>query len=429
MINEYFCILPWVHFHLDTVTGFVKVCCSAKEFVSQHGIPMSLYQFTLDEISNSDYMRKFRERMARGEKLPECVFCFAREKNFGSSLRTNANKEWFSRLNIDWPFLKEHGRSTNYASYKPFSNLRVDMGDECNLMCRMCSGGRNDRIKKDYVSNLWSPDFLGNSYGRQKDRLIFSRFPDIKPLQQQDKFLFDELFANTDSIQRIHFTGGEPLIIGRVKDVLNFLIAKGAAGHIHITFNTNFTVVPDELVRLLANFRKVSMYISIDGTEKVYEYIRYPATWQVVNENIQRIKNYEHIEITATPLVQVYNLLDIVDLCVFFDNMGINYVFNVLRGPKFLQIGLIPPHALTIASERLRKYTDTLAPSHEKSRNQVLSLAAQIDECTDERNEEMLLKFMKFTNDLDISRGQSIRESLPELFQAIKDSGFIWKME
>jgi glutamate-1-semialdehyde 2,1-aminomutase len=440
------------------------------------------------------------------------------------------------------------------------------MGDECNLMCRMCSGNRNTRIKKDKVSSAWNKGFLETKYCWKNDQLtilplqvingvytgfyqlnfassptsvwtngragieftlgkdthvthmslrlkgdypsdhklcltlndvihfnglihdikeelilditdipwgekfvlnlisstftqpdtlrevgicvqqiklfkkpqavrhtemlelIFSRFLDNKPLHQQDKFLFGELLASPNLIQKIHFTGGEPLIIPRVKDILDFLVNKGVANNIHITFNTNFTVISEELIKLLSNFRRVSMFMSIDGTEKVYEYIRYPATWQLVKENIQRVRNYKHIELSVAPLVQVYNLLNIVDLCIFFDNLRIDYVFNVIKGPKWLRIDLIPPHARNIACNRLRKYAENLASSHAKSKNQVLSLAALVKEDTDEDNKEMLLKFMRFTNELDRSRSQSIRESLPELFQAIEDSGAHWEM-
>lgn len=567
MVNDTFCILPWIHMYFHPTNGTSLICCAPHCYVTRNGTPISLYKYALEEIYNSDYLRDLRKKMISGEKIPFCNFCYEREKIFGSSMRSNANKYWFKFFNIDIAFLEKHAHATNFAAFKPFTFLRLDLGIECNLKCRICTSERSIGVLKDSVHNAWCPansiysscwfkdrltilptqiingtykgfydlnfnnppqyvwtdgnasiefdirkntellqlvfNFDGkypaehrlkieynsielfnkkidenmrilkfdisslpregkvilklnsstfklpcssrkvgvclkniqlvryyreNSHPKKND-IVYTRFPDNEPWYKQEKLIFGELLADLDSIKRIHFTGGEPLVMPMVKKIVDFLVSKNVAKNIHLSLNSNFTVAPEDFLKKMSNFKKVVFYLSLDAVGKVYEYMRYPASWRLVRENLLKARKYEYIEFVGVPVIAIYNALEISELCRFFDELKIGYDFYNLEFPAWLRLDIMPPGGRKIVSERLRKYAENLPPTRAFSKKNVLSLAGMADNIVEEPNEEKLRKFMLFTNDLDFDRKQSIKESIPELYQLISDYGFKWTSE
>jgi hypothetical protein len=59
----------------------------------------------------------------------------------------------------------------------------------------------------------------------------------------------------------------------------------------------------------------------------------------------------------------------------------------------------------------------------------VLSLARYLDELTTPLNHELMREFMLFTNDLDVTRGQSFRASHSEFVELLAKDGFEWTDE
>ena len=69
------CILPWIH--LEVVPeGNAKICCVAGEAVRDKTRPMNVAENSLEEIRRSPYMRKVREALADGRKIPVCGYCW-----------------------------------------------------------------------------------------------------------------------------------------------------------------------------------------------------------------------------------------------------------------------------------------------------------------------------------------------------------------
>ena len=91
--NKSFCILPFVHTHLNT-EGDVYPCC-----VGWNGDRTSkigdLKDASLEELFNSDAMKQLRLDMVNGIRRPEfCDPCYKREDSGFHSARHGSNDDY-----------------------------------------------------------------------------------------------------------------------------------------------------------------------------------------------------------------------------------------------------------------------------------------------------------------------------------------------
>jgi organic radical activating enzyme len=89
-------------------------------------------------------------------------------------------------------------------------------------------------------------------------------------------------------IKKIHFNGGEPMLN---KDQVS-LLDRLDLSNVFISYNTNGTVYPDQkIIDLWKQAKLVKLFFSIDATEQAFEYIRYPAKWAEVADNMIRMRD------------------------------------------------------------------------------------------------------------------------------------------
>jgi MoaA/NifB/PqqE/SkfB family radical SAM enzyme len=250
---------------------------------------------------------------------------------------------------------------------------------------------------------------------------------DAGPWYADDAKLFDDLLRSPETLSRLYIPGGEPLINDRVAAVLDHLIAAGAASHMHLELSTNCTHVDPRFIARLEKFRKVSMYLSIDAVGAEFEYIRYPARWHVVDRNIRLLKESYGLHCNVPPVIQIYNVLGITDLFRYCDSLGLEFGMNILHTPERLAIRNLPPRARAEAAARLIQYHDKDCNSGRQS--MVMSLAKYLAALDRPADPKAFREFMLFTNDLDVTRGQSFRSTYPDLVRLLADDGFEWTDE
>ena len=90
---------------------------------------------------------------------------------------------------------------------------------------------------------------------------------------------------------------------------------------------------------------------------------------------------------------------------------------------------VLPPSGRRLAIERLWSYAE--GDCLPKNRELVFGLASGLEKAGDREvfDENLMRTFMLFTNDLDITRGQSFRDTHGELLELITDAGFMWTNE
>lgn len=301
----------------------------------------------------------------------------------------------------------------------------------------------NDWLEIKIESDVFQPPADGRKLGVPVEKIVLltkpalpilsdpvvgshSRFRSGEAWYDSREFIFGELLRDPHAIQELYFTGGEPLLNPMVEEILDYLIENHCAGSVRLQFNSNCTKITDEFVDKLSKFAHVKFSLSIDGEGKTYEYIRHPGRWDVVSKNIRKLLPLK-MQMTAVPILQIYNALNIVDLCRFCDDLGIAFAIMPLWGPSHLHVGVMPREARMLAAQRLRDYLQNgCRPEYLKNVQTAIDfIETQPDLCTP----AMLRTFMLFTNDLDVGRRQNFRETHAELLQLIERTGFRWSQE
>ena len=180
-------------------------------------------------------------------------------------------------------------------------------------------------------------------------------------------------------------------------------------------------------------FSSVYIVFSVDGYEKTQEYIRYPSQWKEIEENILKIlKNRrENTQFHFSPVVQVYNILNLTQLLRWIDDLQISYgnVNNsmiICTKPEFLDIAILPKNLKQKALLRIEEYEN----SYKGRDHFLLECLGSVKNVlrTEEKAgiEKDLKRFYKYTSLLDQKRGNSFEKTFPELNHFFEEDGR-WK--
>jgi sulfatase maturation enzyme AslB (radical SAM superfamily) len=268
---------------------------------------------------------------------------------------------------------------------------------------------------------------VGGGSDFQRPRLLAAGTGPQAPWYMDDAKVFGDTLRSYETLERLYITGGEPLIHERVREVLEYLVKKGAADHIHLELSTNCTTVQPQFIELIKRFKRTELLLSLDAVGDAYDYIRYPARWKSVEANVRELKFEHGLVCKVPPVVQVYNILHLVDLFRYCDAMDFDITLNILHMPERLAIHHLPPSVRRVAAERLRAYAQ--ADCRDLTRSQVVSLADYLDGIKAPLNRPLLHELMLFTNDLDATRGQDFQKTHAEFVRLAADDGFEWTRE
>jgi len=412
-----FCILPWNLLELKP-TGTVKICCVAAREISIDGKPAIIGRQKFDEIWNSRYMRDIRKAMLKGERLPECEYCRRQDASGiqAPSFRDLNNREWMLRYDTSMDGMIEMARKMGATVKSPPSYLQLSLGNGCNLKCRMCCSDYSDQIERDPVHSKWSPN---------------SPFPpraEAASWYEDDSF-FTDLMANPKLLQKLYVTGGEPMMSVRLQKILDVIVEAGRPTSVDISLNTNGTLANPRILERLELFRNAVLGCSIDAYDPYFEYIRFPGKWNAVRRTLDKFREHPKLIVSVNPTVQAYNALNIVELFQFCDEQELICTPQIMYGPEHLTMLVMPRPARDEAAGRLRSYISSPATTDSQRKNR--ELAKPIMEYLIQTPEPVALEhltkeFMVFTNDLDISRGQSFRTTHSTLYNYFASSQFGW---
>jgi len=284
---ETLCMAPWTHTYLSPQTER-RMCCASREpaqnfeqYIDTKSGTGRYIPVTLEEHWNSPHMQSVRRRMMAGETLPECEVCNDR------LLNTDVYRSYFWHLfkhKYDDVIAKTdlNGRTSMLPvswDYR-FSNL-------CNFKCRTCG---------DMLSSSWETE------QRQHQMVDWSNAkntwmqPDVRReiSQFQDTQIEEEFGRAVEEhrVEEIYWVGGEPLMYEQHWRYMKRIIELGDGPRVYARYNTNLSRVRyggvDLFDDILAHIRDWQICASLDGTEKIGEYIRTGLDYE------QFCRNFEH---------------------------------------------------------------------------------------------------------------------------------------
>lgn len=411
------CALPWVHLFVGEA-GTLRPCCMALETPDevnrdQDGRPYAIHDDRdLAEAWNSWFMRSLRADMLAGRRPAACQRCF-REEDMG--LRSH-------RLMSNAMFAQSGGaalaRTTPDGSVpvEAICSLDLRLGNRCNLKCRMCSPVSSRATLPDYAAlHGLAPD---------DPRLLRLLGPDWVSMAS-----FHRAFERcAPGIDRLQFSGGEPLLVPEMTALLEGLVERGEAGGIDLHYVTNLTVLPERLFTLWRRFRRLGMVVSLDGIGAVGEYIRHPLRWREVDRNLRRLDEQAaslgcdglHANIT----VQAYNVLSIEEIVTYVATALPHFgrpKLSLLYYPEHFSVQVLPSWLKRVATERLQRLAARVRTGWpERWRGEAADdLVATIEGIVEHMNaadrDDLLGEFRRWTQVMDTSRREDIRVAIPEL--------------
>jgi hypothetical protein len=183
------------------------------------------------------------------------------------------------------------------------------------------------------------------------------------------------------------------------------------------------------MLQNIGSFFKPSITVSVDGYRSVYEYIRFPASWERLESNLLRLRQQENVMLGCRPTIQLYNVLSITDLLDYLENQEITWRVGLVVAPKYLSARLMSEEGKALAADRLRAFLQRsrLAAVEPALRSRVeMVIRDMMRPFPLQEHQQLLESFMQFTNDLDSTRGQSVHEALPEVSRYVSEAAGGW---
>lgn len=318
--------------------GATYPCC-----MSDPDLPIgNTQEQSLQDIWNGDKMKQLRLNMIEGKKSPECRRCYELEENGMWTLRKSANenfKHHYSKV--------ESTENDGSAGQVNMSYMDIRFSNLCNLKCRSCGPQFSSSWFEDHKAIHGAPDH-----------------PKILKVRDDMLNFMDELDPLLESVERVYWAGGEPLITEEHYRVLDKWISMNKHD-VKMDYTTNFTQMfykNKTAFDYWNSFKNVRVAASLDANHKRAEYLRKNMVWeQVVKNRRQMIEQCPHVYFEITPTVSVYNVLNLPDFHKEWVEEGLldprNIRINILLDPTWMRLQILPE----AAKERVRKrYSDHL---------------------------------------------------------------------
>jgi sulfatase maturation enzyme AslB (radical SAM superfamily) len=121
-------------------------------------------------------------------------------------------------------------------------------------------------------------------------------------------------------VKYIHFTGGEPMMIPEVVDILN---AMDPVRVIKVSMNTNLTKFNERIYTALSRFRLVQIHASMEGVAEHNDYVRYGSQWHQLEETISRLKTMSNVNILPVHVLQHTSIFALPRLKAYCQSQGL----------------------------------------------------------------------------------------------------------
>lgn len=368
------CIFPFSQVFVDQIGG-ISPCCNFKGPVD------NISNASVSEVFNSDKLNSIRQQLVSGTKPPECDVCWNTERSKSTSLRTMGLAKHIYELDRQW------------FDAPKVRGINVNPSTLCNFKCRICGPKTSTSFAiEEYVA-------ADNSASRQE----LKKYIDISKTDFSHG-LFDDL---TD-VENLHILGGEPFKWPKLHTALQQAIDADCAKDIHLEFNTNGSILPDEkLIDSLLKFKSVEILMSIDDIGDRFELQR-GGTWSDIVKNIVFLKNLSSPTFTVklAVTINIQNLLYLDQLVEFSKDHGLKIVWWYLDDPKHMSIDYVTQKVKDLVKQRYENHSE----SELRTLVQRMSLTPPITGT----------KFLDYMETLDARRGQSFAKTHKEIFDAMK---------
>lgn len=249
-----------------------------------------------NDVWTNPHLEKLRHINKQNVWAPGCENCQRLESANNVSFRTGMNQglQILGQTQLSGP-----------------ARIDLQFDISCNLACRSCGPYSNTYWQKHLLQHgLWNQPI---STTRLKKRVI-------------------DVLSGLDlsNLRQLVFCGGETLLGQEYWDVANWLgdNVPHAKQQLTLCFQTNGTQhIHHRNFHIIEKFHLIKLHISLDGVGDRFEYLRWPAVWSQVTDNILNLRSNlpGNVMFVVEETVSIFNLLHADELATW---IGTNFTTN-----------------------------------------------------------------------------------------------------
>lgn len=424
-----FCNTPWYELHIYW-DGSLGICCQEdRKLYQPDQRQYNIANMTIQDWFNSEPVREFRTNMLKSTRLPECFRCYVEEDHGANSRRLKSNQKSviFTRTAFNHSFEQSPGRrhflysnqNQGHTLTQPI-DLHIDLGNFCNLACKMCSPRASSTIASQQVrwGQKSSAQYLGTDWTR--NQAVWNSFKNQ--------------ILQIPNLKNIHFMGGETLLTDRFEDLVDTMI-EHKRFDLCFSFVSNGTVFRADLLNKLKQFARVGIEISIETVDEHNAYQRQGTDTALVLSNIRQYFDYcngTSITVTLRPAVSALTIGYYPTLLKYALDHQLIVKGLLCYNPRFLNAEILPTQIKQLYLERFQPLIDSLAAvqvdtdynasdpnNYQKSvKEQVTMCVNLLKTATPADSTEQLTQMVRHCERWDRVYGHDARQLYPE-FQDI----------
>lgn len=345
--SQVFCNTPWYELHIYW-DGSLGICCQESHKLYK-GNDYNIARMSLTDWFNSEPVRNFRQQILGNSPVSACTRCYIEEQHNGISRRHRSNQksviftqafDQSIKQSPGYPHFVHSEQTQGHTNTYPI-DLHIDLGNFCNLACKMCNAESSSTIASQHVQ--WGlvndRQYLGTDW--TKNQTVWDNFK-------------TQLLA-LPGLNNIHFMGGETLLTSRFEDLVDTMI-QAERFDLCFSFVTNGTVFRPQLVEKLLKFRRVGIEVSIETITAHNAYQRQGTDTDQVLENIQQYQQYTNgtnITVSVRPAPSVLTIGYYTSLLEYCLNNQLIVKSNLCYDPDFLDARILPD---AVKAEYIKKY-------------------------------------------------------------------------
>ena len=303
--NKHICILPYKSKQFYHSKKAVSPCCNLIIENSDKGF---------DHINN---LKSSIESKQLYKKCSECYSCEDKGKisertRFLIELTDNQIENFLLNASVDDVY------------------IHCTLSNKCNMACRSCNSDTSTLYAKIESGHEHKTISIFNDRSYQND-------------------LYDaitEAVINQNQINLV-ISGGEGFIQDDFFKLNDWIIDNNYSKKINLTINTNGTIVNDNLLNSIChNYHNVKLAISVDSINENYHYVRWPGTWEKLENNLHSFEKlaavYVNFAYFLTPVWSINNIFYIESWINYFSKTNLAAYDTPLYQPEWLDIQNFP---------------------------------------------------------------------------------------
>jgi len=261
-MNNNFCPAPWNGIFYHTDSA--SVCCVNKTKI----------KVSPKEFKNSKFVKQLQNDFLLGRKPASCISCWKSEATGVQSIR-----QYFIKNSV--------------VVDNNYNHMELRASNLCNFACIMCKKEDSSEIAKE-VRSISDADWV-------------------------------EVLEIAKNLKTLILTGGEPMLIKRYYELLDYLDK-----NVRLIIFTNCSVYNPKFVEKMLLLNNVKLKLSLDGVEETAEYQRKNTIWSTVRNNAIAFSKLPmevevHMSITKHNIVDIERLVDfILELHTFNNKLTAN---------------------------------------------------------------------------------------------------------